>query len=115
MAKVEDLLAKALSTSSEDEAIACLKMARKRGGTFPVDDHSTKGPSMDSIREVNEHIKIVRSENIHLREYIRLIEGRYEALAKQNAEISASYHASRGTSIALMFFAVGVVFIAAMF
>ena len=29
---VEQLIAKALSTTSEDEAIACLRMARKRGG-----------------------------------------------------------------------------------
>lgn len=29
---VDQLIAKALSTSSEDEAIACLRMARKKGG-----------------------------------------------------------------------------------
>lgn len=32
--KTDQLLAKALSTSSEDEAIACLKMARKYNGSF---------------------------------------------------------------------------------
>lgn len=29
----DQLIAKALSTSSEDEAFSCLRMARKRGGT----------------------------------------------------------------------------------
>lgn len=32
MSNINQLLAKALSTSSEDEAIACLRMARKKGG-----------------------------------------------------------------------------------
>lgn len=32
MSNVDQLLAKAMSTASEEEAIACLRMARKRGG-----------------------------------------------------------------------------------
>lgn len=32
MSNVNQLLAKALSTTSEDEAMACLRMARKKGG-----------------------------------------------------------------------------------
>lgn len=38
------LIAKALSTTSEDEAIACLRMARKRGARM-VGDTSTKASS----------------------------------------------------------------------
>lgn len=34
MAQIEQLLAKAMSTDSEDEAIACLRMARKQGKSF---------------------------------------------------------------------------------
>ena len=34
MSQIDQLLAKALSTTSEEEAIACLRMARKKGGTY---------------------------------------------------------------------------------
>lgn len=36
MTKVNQLLAKAMSTSSEEEAIACLRMARKNGNAFDM-------------------------------------------------------------------------------
>jgi len=34
MSQIDQLLAKALSTTSEEEAIACLRMARKKGGKY---------------------------------------------------------------------------------
>lgn len=34
MSTTQQLIAKALSTSSEEEAIACLRMARKKGGSY---------------------------------------------------------------------------------
>lgn len=34
MNKIDQLLAKAMSTQSEEEALACLKMARKHGNTY---------------------------------------------------------------------------------
>lgn len=37
MSKVDQLLAKALSTTSEDEAIACLRMARRQPGVEKTD------------------------------------------------------------------------------
>ncbi len=41
MSNVEQLLAKAMSTTSEDEAIACLRMARKRNlGTAASTEYS---------------------------------------------------------------------------
>lgn len=41
MKTIDQLLAKAMSTSSEDEAIACLRMARKKGGnTEPTNSSS---------------------------------------------------------------------------
>lgn len=43
-ASANQLIAKALSTTSEDEAIACLRMARKRGARM-VGDTSTKASS----------------------------------------------------------------------
>lgn len=114
MARVEDLMAKALSTSSDEEAIACLKMARKRGGTPPASEPSVKGPSVDTIRQVSENIKHLRAENMYLRQNIMLLEDRYQALQKQNDEISKKHHQSLGSSIALLFFAVGVVLVAAL-
>lgn len=44
MSNINQLLAKALSTTSEDEAMACLRMARKKGGrlensSVPADHH----------------------------------------------------------------------------
>lgn len=46
---VDQLIAKALSTTSEDEAIACLKMARKRGGKLTTTETKATigGPGKD--------------------------------------------------------------------
>lgn len=47
MSKIQQLLAKAMSTASEDEAVACLRMARKHGGKAsdvpPMDDPKPSG------------------------------------------------------------------------
>ena len=37
MSNINQLLAKALSTASEDEAVACLRMARKKGKTLDTE------------------------------------------------------------------------------
>jgi hypothetical protein len=49
MSNINQLIDKALSTSSEDEAIACLRMARKKGGrledssvSYEYNGHSAK-------------------------------------------------------------------------
>ena len=39
MTQIDQLLAKALSTTSEEEAIACLRMARKKGSTYTTSKH----------------------------------------------------------------------------
>lgn len=41
MSVINQLLSKAMSTSSDEEAIACLKMARKKGNVFDVGGTST--------------------------------------------------------------------------
>ena len=51
MSKVDQLLAKAMSTSSEDEAIACLKMARKQGNTVEI---KTVKPQKEQTPSVSE-------------------------------------------------------------
>lgn len=45
MSNVDQLLAKAMSTASEEEAIACLRMARKRGSTVSAQPKSTEDVS----------------------------------------------------------------------
>jgi hypothetical protein len=42
MSTVNQLLAKAMSTSSDDEAIACLKMARKKGTSLELESGSVE-------------------------------------------------------------------------
>lgn len=42
MSNVNQLLAKALSTTSEDEAMACLRMARKKGGRLEDSSSSSE-------------------------------------------------------------------------
>lgn len=42
MSNVNQLLAKALSTTSEDEAMACLRMARKKGGRLEDSESSSE-------------------------------------------------------------------------
>lgn len=42
MSNINQLLAKALSTTSEDEAMACLRMARKKGGRLEDSSSSSE-------------------------------------------------------------------------
>ena len=48
MTQIDQLLAKALSTTSEDEAIACLRMARKKGGTYATTSKPKTAPNTSS-------------------------------------------------------------------
>jgi len=45
MSTVNQLLAKAMSTSSDDEALACLKMARKKGNSLELNSAEYNGQS----------------------------------------------------------------------
>lgn len=50
MVDTRQLLAKALSTSSEEEAISCLRMARKKGGSLdasPTNSQSFRGGTIN--------------------------------------------------------------------
>ena len=70
--KMEKLLEKAISTTSEEEAISCLKMARKQGTKFYVD-------------EVKIPVKEAQDENVYatLDKYKTL----YRTLHKKALEI----------------------------
>lgn len=99
MTKTEELLAKALSTSSEEEAIACLRMARKRGGTI---DAQSNQVSPDMIKQIKETILTVRSTNDALREHVKLLQTRSEVLMKENRKIRAKYNFHMMVAIAFM-------------
>jgi len=105
MAIVDDLLAKAMSTASEDEAIACLRMARKRGGqpTKAVDPQPT---IHENMKEYHDTIKLAQREISFLRAQVNVTDERYRALRKQYFELSAQYHQSKTTSMALLFVAI---------
>lgn len=50
MSKIDQLLAKAMSTSSEDEAISCLRMARKQGSSTSYKSNIEEDPSLEKIK-----------------------------------------------------------------
>lgn len=92
MAKVEQLIAKALSTSSEDEAIACLLMARKRSGVNTSDQPTQESKFSDVREKVEDSIKAVQQENQALRFYYTAIRERYRKLEIQKLEITRQYY-----------------------
>jgi hypothetical protein len=60
------ILSKALSTESEDEAIACLKMARKKG--LKLEGDTNKGYSEGKLKD---HARIIKLEE-NIRDRLRL-------------------------------------------
>jgi len=76
MSKINTLLAKAMSTSSEDEAISCLRMARKHGSAIEVaTDDSNK--SSASVERLQKHISKLTADNITLqRMYVSELEAK---------------------------------------
>lgn len=79
MTQVDQLLKKALSTSSEDEAIACLRMARKRSTEKPESTTSTSKDAeywKSKAREYHalayrnqEDLKFHRKQLLEMHEY----------------------------------------------
>jgi hypothetical protein len=61
------LLSKALSTESEDEAISCLKMARKKG--LKLEEDITRGYYE---RKLKDHAQIVSVLEVDIRDKLRL-------------------------------------------
>lgn len=83
MSTTQQLLSKAMSTGSEDEAIACLRMARKRGGTI---DFNPPTPPVDvkfNGKSAKEWYGVARN---NYESYVHL-KNRHDRL---NAEFSAS-------------------------
>lgn len=97
MATVDDLVAKALSTTSEDEAVACLRMARKRGEKM-----SPKLKVDLNIKEYNYTLNIAHQEIIMLRRQIELMTERNNELRKQYNDIGTMYHYAKVMSIVML-------------
>lgn len=67
---VNQILAKAMSTSSEEEAIACLRMARKRGGQIEgqVDTYNQHG-AKHWYQKAHEYHKIAKERTEEIKQY----------------------------------------------
>lgn len=87
MATVDDLVAKALSTTSEDEAVACLRMARKRGEKMSP--------------KLKVDLNIAHQEIIMLRRQIELMT-KHNELRKQYNDIGTMYHYAKVMSIVML-------------
>lgn len=57
---VNQILAKAMSTSSEEEAIACLRMARKRGGQIAQTDAYNQHGAKHWYEKAREYYTIAK-------------------------------------------------------
>jgi len=70
---VNQILAKAMSTSSEEEAIACLRMARKRGGQISgqADTHNQHG-AKHWYEKARDYYKIAKTRTEEVEEYYRM-------------------------------------------
>lgn len=73
------LLSKALSTESEDEAIACLKMARKKG--LKLEEDITSGYYDKKLKDITQEISFLEEDirdklrlNNHQRKLIHYLE-----------------------------------------
>jgi hypothetical protein len=70
---VNQILAKAMSTSSEEEAIACLRMARKRGGQISgqADTHNQHG-AKHWYEKARDYYTIAKKRTEEVEEYYRM-------------------------------------------
>ena len=87
MSKVDQLLAKALSTTSEDEAIACLRMARKQPG---VEKTTTKqaDANIDWYAKAEQYYKLAKD----LQYSLNRSKGAHEQTYKQMTEFNSMYY-----------------------
>jgi hypothetical protein len=118
--KTDQLIAKALSTTSEDEAIACLRMARKHN-TGGASTQSTTSNTTDWEASARKYHKLayklqedLKLANIQMRFYAdssarHALDAKF---AKRNAAIAArSSQARVVVGIILMLFAASVSFV----
>lgn len=69
---VNQILAKAMSTSSEEEAIACLRMARKRGGQIAQADTHNQHGAKHWYEKARDYYTIAKKRTEEVEEYYRM-------------------------------------------
>lgn len=83
----EQLIAKALSTDSEDEAIACLRMARKKGLNSSSPSTSKGRHTVESrtnqLQDLLDTYNRLRSDHYYLKKRLRDRDEETSALKKQ--------------------------------
>lgn len=101
-ATANQLIAKALSTASEDEAIACLRMARKRGvkmsGDIPEKKPVENASDLAQWKKIAQDWKNLYFSSTQSIEYNRQRADKY---FKENIDL----HTSNDTKTALLVFA----------
>lgn len=80
MAHIEQLIAKALSTSSEEEAISCLRMARKQGNSTTTEVNTYNGKT---ARYWYDSTVAISKEYATIRENYRKLVNSKEKRAKE--------------------------------
>lgn len=82
MSKVNTLLAKAMSTTSEEEAISCLRMARKHGSTTDGFTASEPSPKTSTSNVESELLKVQQIAITYQRMYTAEANSKVLALQK---------------------------------
>lgn len=95
MSKVDQLLAKALSTTSEDEAIACLRMARKQ----PSAEKSSANPdtNVDWYAKAVHYYKLSKDLQYNLNK----ARSSHEFTYKQMTEFNSMYYSAYNDCVKL--------------
>lgn len=122
MSQVEQLIKKALSTTSDDEAVACLNQARKRFKGETVDVNADKEASYEQLarkyhRAAYQHQQTAQ----HLRRELDYITntltrwiGMQEASAKRARDAERKLAKEKTTSLTLKLVICGMILIAPM-
>lgn len=111
MTQIDQLLAKALSTTSEEEAIACLRMARKKGSTYAT---SSIKPAFNTSSYGGYSAKEWRDAAAQLRQeydrvvtsYIKLREMYNTVITEKNKVVRALEDQKRVTKVVVVIYSV---------
>lgn len=112
MTQIDQLLAKALSTTSEEEAIACLRMARKKGSTYTTTSKSKTAPNTSSYggysaKEWRDAAAQLRQEYDRVvTSYIKLRETYNTVITEKNKVVIALEDQKRVTKVVVVIYSV---------
>lgn len=122
MSQVEQLIKKALSTTSDDEAVACLKQARKRFKGETVDVDADNEASYEQLarkyhRAAYQHqqtAQMLRRELTYMHDTVTRWIGMQEASAKRARDAERKLAKEKTTSLTLKLVICGMILIAPM-